>query len=66
MAESCGVAAVAVHGQHQGTVLFRKGRLGYYPPGKRGGKDTGDRKRGCIYTWDAKRLLVNRAVMVLW
>ena len=35
---------------HQGTVLFRKGRLGYYPPGKRGGKDTGDRKRRCIYT----------------
>ena len=57
--EDCGVAAIAVHGRklrrsscgspwpHQGTVLFRKGRLGYYPPGKRGSIDSGYRKRRC-------------------
>lgn len=28
-------------------ILFRKSRLGYNPPGERGGFHTGDRKRGC-------------------
>ena len=49
MAESCGVAAGAVHG----TVLFRDRRLGYYSQGKRSREDTGHWKwrrlcpRGC-------------------
>ena len=34
IAESCGVAAVAVHGRTR--VLFRKSRLGYHPAGERG------------------------------
>jgi len=42
MAESCGVAWVAVHGRTR--VLLRHSRLGGDPPGKRGGKDTGNRK----------------------
>ena len=73
MAESCGVAAVAVHGRtreqyysgkgedprglrsgrncgswkNESAVLFRKSRLGYHPPGKRGSLDSGYRKRRC-------------------
>ena len=33
-----------------GNSIIPKGRLGYHPPGERSGKNTGDRKRGCVYT----------------
>lgn len=45
--EDCGVGRNCGSWKNESAVLFRKSRLGYYPPGKRGSIDSGYRKRRC-------------------